>query len=415
MIKALQKRFIYTAMIAVTVLIVVLLGGINIINARLTITQSEELLASLHQQEPGFKQIQPERDPGKHNFLTPPPTEDDRNATLFFVATINKSGSITMLDISHIPSLNEEEAAVLVTEAIDSGKATGTVDRFRYDADISPNDIRYIFMDVSADRTDVLRVAVLSLMAGMVCWGAMLLLVIALSRRAIRPIAENIERQKQFVTDAGHEIKTPLAIILANTEAMELHNGENKWSRNIHSQVLRLNGLMQNLLTLAKAGENKAPINTETFSLSDLTNETLEMFRTPLELRSLSLESQIEPDIFLSANKEQISRLISILTDNAVKYATTGSTIAVTLQKTDKTIRLQTENICDALPQCPPEKLFDRFYRADAARTQQNSGGYGIGLSAAKAIAELHNGTISAKYTNENHITFTVKLSSNIK
>jgi len=254
-----------------------------------------------------------------------------------------------------------------------------------------------------------MRLLLLSSLIGLTCWLCMFLLVFLLSGRAIRPIAANLERQKQFVTDAGHEIKTPLAIIAANTEAMELHNGESKWSRNIREQVTRLNGLMQNLLTLAKLDESNVALSCEPISLSALTEEGSDVFREAMELKHLQVERHIQPDLTVSANRDLMSRLISILLDNALKYTPIGGSVVIELFRADKTIQLIVANECEKLPDCPAEKLFDRFYRADSARTQKN-GGYGIGLSAARSIAEAHGGTISALYRDDHTIAFIVTM-----
>lgn len=235
----------------------------------------------------------------------------------------------------------------------------------------------------------------------------MLLFVILLSKRAILPIAENMEKQKQFVTNAGHEIKTPIAIIQSNTEAMELYNGENKWSKNIKEQTIRLNELMKNLLTLARMDESSANLNLSDFSLSQLLADHTECFREALELRGIALQTGIQPMISFRANKEHITQLISVLMDNAVKYTNEGGYIFVSLERNDKRIKLQFKNTCQQLPPTSPDKLFDRFYRADEARTQK-SGGYGIGLSVAQSITETYKGKIYAEYENSNTIVFTI-------
>lgn len=245
-------------------------------------------------------------------------------------------------------------------------------------------------------------------MAGLVCWGLMLVLVIFLSRRAIRPIVENIQRQKQFVTNAGHEIKTPLAIIQSNAEALELYTGETKWSRNIKEQTRRLGGLMNNLLSLARMDEGAAPVMGEV-SLSRLAEEALEGFAQPMEAKGLALERDIQPGVTVKADPAQMEQLLSILLDNAVKYGSQGSAVRVSLRKEDRRLWLTVENACDALPQVPPEKLFHRFYRGDAARTQK-SGGYGIGLAVARSIVQGHKGTLQARYLPGNRISFTVCL-----
>ncbi len=161
---------------------------------------------------------------------------------------------------ARISTVTEDEAVEYAESAAAAGDASGREGRFRYR--IAPSrDGRgsvAVFLDVSADERSMLIVAVLSLLAGAACWLAALLAAVLLSRRATRPIAESMERQKQFITDAGHEIKTPLAIIRANADALELHQGESRWSRNIQRQTERMDELMKRLLTLARLDEGGA-------------------------------------------------------------------------------------------------------------------------------------------------------------
>ena len=182
-----------------------------------------------------------------------------------------------------------------------------------------------------------IRVLFLSGGMGIFCWFLMLFIIIFLSKKAIRPIAESIEKQKQFVTNAGHEIKTPLAIILANTEAMELYNGENKWSKNIREQTVRLNGLMKNLLLLAKMDEGSAEIVKTEIPLSELLMENAQIYAEPLKLRNITLQTEIHPDIVIQGNRDQFLQLISILFDNALKYTNTNGMVYVRLEKNENT------------------------------------------------------------------------------
>lgn len=243
------------------------------------------------------------------------------------------------------------------------------------------------FLDTADEFYTCIRVLVLSVGVGAICWILMLLFVILLSQKAIRPIAENIEKQKQFVTNAGHEIKTPLAIIQSNADALELYQGQNKWTSNIKQQTVRLNGLMKNLLLLAKMDENNIVRNTTCISLSDVVKDMVDSFTEPMQMRGTKIQSEIQSEILIDADREQITQLFSILFDNVRKYASENSTVEVMLKSEDKCTVFQIKNVCDMLPPVPPEQLFERFYRADEARTQKN-GGYGIGLSVAQGIVK---------------------------
>ncbi len=413
MIKSLKKRFVVTAMLAITLLLVVLLGIINIANALYADAESDKLLSILSE-PPGMPHHRiPQNTPRPdHNrkFLTPPEMSDNaRLAAIHFTVKQSSNKSDCEVDLSRISTVSEDEAKALFKKALSENSDSGKIDTFKYKKVFADDgEISYIFLDTTTQKHMVLRVLVFSCLAGVTVWLIMLLIVILLSHRAIHPMAKNIEKQKQFVTDAGHEIKTPLAIILANTEALELHTGENRWSNNIKEQISRLNGLMQNLLTLAKSDEGNMNVPASFFSLTQLLNESVDMFREPASLRKLSFDCSITDNVSITSNREHIMRIISILLDNAVKYAKQGSTVNVSLSKTEKSREISIENECETLPACEPEKLFDRFYREDSARTQK-SGGYGIGLSAAQALAVLCEASLSAKYEAKNTIIFSLK------
>lgn len=442
MIRTLKKKFILTAMIAVTVLLVLMLGALNAVNAWSSRQETDQLLELLTRME--ARGIRPDRgeglwpphreddegkqmpepgetpfdellndsrlpDGGRGGFLTQPLNENDWRAAVYFTVWVQE-GEVLSVDVGRIATVTEEEAEAYGRQAIADSDAKGSTGSFRY-AGAASDDGRtvYVFLDVSGRRASVLRVAVLSALAGLAGWGLMFLLVWFLTKKAVKPIAENLSRQRQFVTDAGHELKTPLAIIKANTEAMEMIGGETKWSRNIEAQTTRLTDLTNSLLTLARAEEIPKEGSFAELDLSELVRHTLEMFREPMSLKELKLDEQIEPELRISGNRSQLSSLLSILTDNAVKYASAGSTVSVRLQKDGKMLRLRMENDCDELPDCAPERLFDRFFRADTARNQK-TGGSGIGLSAAQVITAQHRGRLTAEYPGDRRIAFTAEL-----
>ena len=406
MIRTLQRKFIFTAMAAITVLLLFLLGTINTANMLIVNSQVDHALQIISSSVSGGLPI---RSNGVPPFMgTPKNDYDTLLSSNFFVVQFDGAGNILETDLRRTSAVSEEAAERMAARAWGEGQNTGREGAFRYIFRKTPVGSAGVFLDTSGERMSLVRILLLSAALGAACWGAMLLLVMFLSRRAIRPIAENIEKQKQFVTNAGHEIKTPLAIIQSNAEALELYTGESKWSRNIKEQTRRLTGLMQNLLLLAKMEEGAGQARPTDVALSDMLTAALAGFAQPMEAKRISLETDIQPGVTLRADAGQMEQLLSILLDNAVKYTNEGGTLWIRLRREEKRARLSVQNTCEALPDAPPEKLFDRFYRGDAARTQR-SGGYGVGLSVARAIAEANRGALRADYLPPDRICFTAQ------
>ena len=241
------------------------------------------------------------------------------------------------------------------------------------------------------------------------------LLIIICSRFAVKPFIENYEKQRMFITDAGHEIKTPLAIIQANTEVIEMISEPSEWTESIKNQIERLNGLIANLLRLSRMDEESIkPVFAE-FDLTDAFIDIAQPFKTPAENKGLTLNVDAQENIRMNGDEASIRQVVSILTENAVKYCDKGGSIDISLTKTasGRHAVIKAVNDC-AQPPEDPERLFDRFYRADASRKREDGekkSGYGIGLSVAKAVTENHKGKISCKAEN-GKIIFTVRLRS---
>ena len=444
MIKTLQYKFVKTAMTAITLLLLVVIIAISAlytvsvysgaktmiemladsagrpgpwdegdlpVGEELSEEMMEEIMEELREEETSDS----ERYPGKkhgllrgENRISP----DNAMAARFFLVKFTEDGEVEKTDTSRIYSVTAQEAEEMATLVLKSEKETGVKDRFLYlrrESGDDENGTTVVFMDISSQISSVTSMLLISLLIFVVSWLLMLLFVILLSKRAIAPIAENIVRQKQFVTNAGHELKTPLAIILANTEALELFAGESKWTRNIKAQTHRLSELMQNLLTLSKMDEAGTDLPLGEFDLGSLIGEAAAPFEEPAREKGLDLEVET-PSITVKANRESIGQLIGILLDNAVKYTPEGGKICVTAAVEGKKAILKETNSIDPSDAVEdPEMLFDRFYRKDSARTQKG-GGYGIGLSAARAIANANRAEIHAQYLGKEAIVFITKL-----
>ena len=410
MTKVLQRRFVIASMAAISVLLLVLVGAINLVNFSITARRVEQVLSQLVESEGLY--TPPNMQQGNSPHAPNAPTPDDMMGARYFFVRFDGDGAIVQTNVSHILAVTEDEALHIAQQIYQDGAQSGYTGSFRYRVAhaLDGRSSLVICLDISSQQRSAVTVLLVSAFVGLLCWLAMLMLVMLLSKRAIRPIAITLEKQKQFVTNAGHELKTPLAILLANTDAMELHQGETKWSRNIRTQTVRLNGLMQNLLVLAKMDEGSDSLPTSEFSLSLLIEEVLDFYQEAAAAKGIVLRSIIQPEVMLRANRESIVQLLSVLLDNAVQYTPADGSIQVVLTKEKSWIVFQVENSVDTPPEGDLERLFDRFYRGDPARTQK-SGGYGIGLSAARAVAEVHGGAITARYDwPRARMIFTVKL-----
>lgn len=223
-----------------------------------------------------------------------------------------------------------------------------------------------------------------------------LILVITFSKIVLRPVAQSYEKQRQFITDAGHELKTPLTIIDANTEVIEMENGESQWTKSIRNQVERLTSMVGQFITLSKMEEKNENFHKTDISLNIILNESLEPFDAVFLSKNIKINTFSEKDIHISGDEKLLIQLFEILIDNAAKYASENSTFNISMKRKSRKNMLTFENESDTISEGNLDILFDRFYRTDASRNSA-TGGSGIGLSVAKSIVTLHGGTIHAK------------------
>lgn len=225
------------------------------------------------------------------------------------------------------------------------------------------------------------------------------LLLVVLSKRAVRPFAQNLERQRQFVTDASHELKTPLSILSADIDLLSDSCGESQWLESARTQITRLDKLIHNLVELARTEETIREGGAETFPLSDIALASAEAFQPLAEAEGKALAAEVPPGVELRGVQDDLFRLFSILLDNAIKYCDAGGTIRMSVSQRGRTVRISVSNPCAGVNPAQLPRYFDRFYRTDSSRARA-TGGYGIGLSTAKAIAARHRGRLTNHYTN---------------
>lgn len=229
---------------------------------------------------------------------------------------------------------------------------------------------------------------------------------IMLTRWLVRPVEEAFNKQRQFVFDASHELKTPLAVIIASAEMLEKNPKEKKWLSNIKSEADRMNKLVINLLDLAKTESLPSKLKYSTVNLSKETERSILTFEGLVFEKGLEIDYDIEDNIEFSCDLDKIKELLSILLDNAIKHSYDNAKIRVNLFKEKENIILEVINNGDDIPKDKQNKIFERFYRVDEARNR-NENRYGLGLAIAKNIVDIHQGKISVTSSN-NYTTFKV-------
>lgn len=336
-----------------------------------------------------------------------------RNEPAWCIVTFNESGERTAQDASR---LFDEDTAMLdayIDAALSADKDEGKVGSCKYRFFPGDGETRLILLDNSAQLRGLLLALEVAAVLSAVSLAALFLILLPVSARVVRSHSEYLEKQKRFITDAGHEIKTPVAIITSNLDAMELIQGENKWSRNIRAQSERLGELIARLLAMARMDERAVAAKREPLALDALVQQELDAYDELLQTYRLTVHASLDKGATLRGDRESLVQLLHILLDNAAQYAQSDTALVVRLQRKSTRLLLEMTNSVEALPPLSPDALFDRFTRGDPARTQGASsaaGHYGVGLSAARAIAELHRGRLIAAYPDAHHVRFLVEL-----
>ena len=258
--------------------------------------------------------------------------------------------------------------------------------------------LRMAFVDMSMEQATMREIMGSYLQIGAAALLLLLGVSILLARWATAPVARAWQQQRQFLSDASHELKTPLTVILSNAELLEaapLGERPARWADNIRSEAKRMRSLVEEMLTLARADNAvRSAVMAET-SLSDLATDCVLAFEPVAFEAGKPLESDVAPDVTVLGDGDKLRQLVGVLLDNAIKYGRDGGTITLTLRRTDRQARLTVSNPGDPIPPDQLRRLFERFYRADASRGEQT--GFGLGLPIAASIAAEHRGTLKAE------------------
>lgn len=407
MIARLRRQFIVIAMLSVTLVIILTAVSINLFNYLSTSAALDDTLRMICDNQGRIPQFPGER-PGK------PPrdqfTAETPFSTRYFVLYYTGDGVLNRSDMRHIAAVSEEDAGSYLSVALAHGEGMGYVGQFKYYA-VHAGEDRYmaVFLDCQREMRSVRTFAFISLLVSAACVALVYVLIWFFSKKAIIPAVKTMEKQKQFITDAGHELKTPLTVITTSLKVLEMEVGPQKWIDKAQAQTEKLSELVASLVALARLDEENPPVRSALFDIGAAVAETAESFRDFAAARGRSLEVDAAPGIQYWGDEYAIRQLVSILLDNGVKYADEGTTIRLSLEKAKKGVVLKTSNPCAGMDQKELEKLFDRFYRPDQSRSRQ-TGGFGLGLSIARGIVEAHKGVIRAECPADGVIQFVAVL-----
>ncbi len=413
MIKKLRVKFIVMAMAALFLVLAVILGAVHILNYRALIKDADAILSILEENGGTFPKLDGRKGDGKmgpdRGLGGGPMSPEMRYETRHFSVQLREDGEVVSADTGKISAIGTQEAIDYAKDIQKSGSLEGFVGVYRYRQQEVDGGVRINFVDCRRSLSTFREFLVTSCAISALGMAAVLCLIILFSGRAIRPVSESYEKQKRFITDAGHEIKTPLAIIEADAEVLEMETGENEWVTDIKKQAGRMAELTSSLISLSRMEEGGDSMQRIEFPFSDMVEETAQSFQAMAQTQEKSFTCEVAPMLSVCGDEAALRRLVSILLDNALKYSDEKGEISISAQKQGKTVRLMVHNTADFVDKDSLPHLFERFYRADSSRNS-DTGGYGLGLSIASAIVAAHKGKIAASTKDGKSLQVTVTL-----
>ena len=441
MIKNARKKFVLGSTAATFAAVFMLVLAINIVRYVQVQRQQEETLLSLS--ETGLTDAKDKKGYGNHpqddadidddfwddieDMLFPDDEEKDgwdkgrkgnrgsaemQFGDRYFEITVLSDGT-TNLRTRNTDAMSGEDAGEIAAEILAEGKETGYRDDYRYQVRTNPDGTTVVsLLDCTMDAKSLSDLRMVTVVVGLFGTLAAFFFILFTSRKAVMPLAESMEKQKRFITDAGHELKTPLSVIATNMDILAMDYGENEWIEGTKKQVSRLRKLVNNLVSLSKLDEQDTALVFERFSISDAAYECVDLYSSVAESVGKRIEADIEEDVNVTADENSIRQIFAILMDNAIKYAEGDRVISVRLRREGKKVLFETENDwARNVDASKLDTLFDRFTRGDRSRSgADGKSGFGLGLAIARAAAEKNHATLTASETAEGKLRFTLGL-----
>ncbi len=403
MLKKLRFKFIAISTLAMVVVLFLVLGLVNLVTYSNALSDINSTLDYISSQEGEI--VAESESTTNYSKLTPETAYETRY--LFLV--VGSDGAYVTLNDEHIAAITKDEMDSFIANALSDDETSGIFQfkglYYAYLKEKSNDQLKLTIMDCTRTMSSVHYFFTFSLYVGALSSLLTFLVLSFFAKRAVAPYVKNNEAQKQFITNASHELKTPLAVISANTEVIEMMNGKNEWTESTVNQVSRMSELISRLVVLSRL-EEREDIVLKDVDYSAEAAKSVANFKTVAETKGLKLESVIEEDIHVEADEKGIFELINILLDNAVKYCDDGGAILIVLSKKGKNSSLVVSNDYAEGEGVDYKRFFDRFYREDQSHNSSKKG-YGIGLSMAESLTHMFKGKIHVTYKKP-IISFTV-------
>lgn len=403
--KQLRNRFILTSMLTVGLVLSLLVGAINLVNYRFMYQRADFITELITENGGHFPKDKTQTLSGLQKYGI---TAESPYSIRYFSVLSSPGRDIITTNRDNIATITGEEIQGLIIEVMTGDGNIGTTDHFRFRKTSLSDGTMVVFLDMAQtiqNFQDLLHASQLFLLVTMI---AVFFITRFFADKAVKPIIDVLERQKLFINDAGHELKTPLAIISSATDVVELTQGESQWTESIKKQVERLNHLIQDMLTLSRYDDLNR-LSLDPVDLSKVLKLILAEMKPMLEEKNLTLQIQCPENYIVMGNEDSLITLFRTLLDNAIRYSAAGETISLASHRSGGHVLLDITNPFPDFPEDQLEKIFERFYRADASRSR-NTGGSGIGLAMARTITAANGGEVKALKLDDQSITFQVKL-----
>ena len=390
MFKSLRRKFVATSVASVAVVIILMASTLNFINYY---KMGQRVDDSLYEASKSSALVTIFSDGEEDMIVTKNTASKTPNNNGFSIAKIDENKNVIRSYRDDVLIKGKDDLQKLVTEAVNESSTSGYVGTYRYLKVNNDAGNLVLLLNTQRDLDSFHAFMRNSIIVSSIVILSVFILLVLISKKVIAPIQQSYQKQKQFITDASHELKTPLAIIRSNTDVLELENGDSKWTKNIQNQVDRLTSLVNSLVVFSRM-EEKDTVEKAKFNLSESLHARIDDFEELASFQKKHIIADIDNNIYYRGEQQAIVQLMDILLENAIKYATKETNINVTLKKNKKYAMMKISNQAN-VKKGDLRKVFDRFYRLDESRNSTVKG-YGIGLSMAKLIAEKHKEVIKA-------------------